>query len=56
MGRFSKLELDEKNKQASKETHDKATPIEEGYDQDYYLQQANEYYRKGDFEKALRYY
>ncbi len=56
MGRFSKLELDDKNKQNSKELLEKTTPIEEGYDQDYYLQQANEFYRKGDFEKALRYY
>lgn len=56
MGRFSKLELDDKKQQTSKEVLYKAMPIEEGYDQDYYLQQANEYYRKGEFEKALRYY
>ena len=56
MGRFSKLELDDKDKQGQKELLDKTTPIEEGYDQDYYLQQANEFYRKGDFEKGLRYY
>jgi len=56
MSRFSKLELDDKNKPSAKEILEKSTPIEEGYDQEYYLQQANEYYRKGDFEKALRYY
>ena len=56
MGRFSKLELDDKQAKANKELLDKTAPIEEGYDQEYYLQQANEYYRKGDYEKSLRYY
>lgn len=56
MGRFSKLELDDNNSTVVKEILDKDAPIEEEYNQDYYIQQANEYYRKGNFEEALRYY
>ena len=56
MGRFSKLELeDKKAKQAKEELIAKPEPIEEGYNQDYYLAQADDCYRKGEYEKSLRY-
>ncbi|MCX7920172.1 MAG: tetratricopeptide repeat protein [bacterium] len=55
MGRFSKLELEDK-KAKKEELLTPAEPIEEGYNQDYYFAQAEEYYRKGEYEKALRYY
>lgn len=57
MGRFSKLELEDKQTQLNKqELIKKPEPIEEGYNQDYYLAQADECYRKGEYEKSLRYY
>jgi tetratricopeptide (TPR) repeat protein len=57
MGRFSKLELEDKKAKIEKETLTaQPGPIEEGYNQDYYLSQADDYYRNGEYEKALRYY
>jgi len=51
-GRFANLEFDDHEGQASR----KATPVAKKYDADAYLTQANEEYRWGRFEQALRLY